>query len=71
MESVAKFHDRRDAVVVPVVSLEELPRLTAEEHTSLIAELEDAEAEMKAGHYTTYSPEWLRERFLEIFNCAA
>lgn len=63
----AKSFEQRDAVVVPIVSLEELPHRTAEERASLFAELADAEADMKAGHYVTYSPEWLRERFLEVF----
>lgn len=62
------MHEQRDAVVVPIVSLEELPRRTAEERASLIAKLADAEADIKAGHYVTYSPAWLRERFLEVFN---
>ncbi len=71
MKTVIKSPEDRNAVVVPIVSLEELPHRTAEERATLIAELEETEAEMKAGHYTTYSPEWLRERFLEIFSRAA
>jgi hypothetical protein len=71
MKKVIKSPEDRNAVVVPIVSLEELPHRTAEERATLIAELEETEAEMKAGHYTTYSPEWLRERFLEIFRRAA
>jgi hypothetical protein len=58
---------RRDRVVVPVVSLEEVPRLTDAERTQLISELKETEKAMKAGAFQLYSPEWLRQRFLKIF----
>jgi hypothetical protein len=58
---------RRDRIVVPAVSLEEVPRLTDAERTQLISELEQTEKAMKAGAFQLYSPEWLRQRFLKIF----
>ena len=67
MRTVIRSAEGRNTVVVPIVSLEELPHRTAEERATLIAELEEAEADMKADHFTPYSPTWLRERFLEIF----
>ena len=67
MKTVINPPEDRNAIVVPIVSLEELPRRTADERATLIAGLEEAEADMKAGNYTPYSPEWLRARFLEIF----
>ena len=57
----------RDTVVVPVVSLEEMPQLTTGERKHLIAELEDTEAAMKFVAFESYSPEWLRQRFLNVF----
>ena len=71
MKTVIKSSNDRHAVVVPVVSLEELPHLTTEERATLISELEKTEAEMKAGQYFPLSPEWLRQRFLEIFTRSA
>ncbi len=63
--------DGREAVLIPIVSLEELPHRTTNERASLVSELQQAEAEMKAGHFVRYSPEWLRERFMEAFNRSA
>jgi hypothetical protein len=51
-----------------MVSLEEMPHLTADEHAAVIAELQQIDAEMEAGAFQTYSPEWLRQRFLDIYN---
>ena len=58
MKTVIKSSNDRHAVVVPVVSLEELPHLTTEERATLISELEKTleEAEMKAGQYFPFSP---------------
>ena len=71
MKTVIRTPEDRNAIVVPIVSLEELPHRTAAERATLIAELEETEIEMNAGYFTEYSPGWLRERFLEIFNRAA
>jgi hypothetical protein len=59
---------RRETVIVPVLSLEEMPRLSDKERECLIAELKEAEESMKAGEYVTYSPEWLRQRFREVYS---
>jgi len=61
----------REAVVVPMVSLEEMPHVTPDERTAIVAELEQIEAEMDSGSFQTYSPEWLHQRFLEIYNRAS
>lgn len=62
--------DDNDTVIIPVVTLEEMPRLSETERSSLVASLEKSEADMKAGKYATYSPEWLRHRFEEIYHGA-
>jgi hypothetical protein len=59
--------DEDETVVIPIVTLEEMPRLSEAERSSLAASLEKSEADMKAGKYATYSPEWLRHRFDEIY----
>ena len=71
MKATTESSNERDTIIVPMVSLEEMPGLTADEHAAVIAELEQIEAEMEAGAFQTYSPEWLRQRFLEIYNRAS
>ena len=63
MNVVTHATGERDAVFVPVVSLEEIPRLTATERATLIAELDRAEADMIAGDFEVYSPAWLDKKF--------
>ncbi len=67
MTSTTHILNGRDTVFVPVVSLEEMPQLTTGERKHLFAELEQTEAAKKAGAFETYSPEWLRQRFLKVF----
>ena len=62
---------KREMVLVPVVTLEEIPQLTGDERTNLIAELDQIEADMKAGAFEVYSREWLRSRFLKAFERTA
>jgi len=56
-----------DTVIVPIVSLERLPRMTLAQGAALLSELEVIEAGMTAGAYETYSPEWLKQRFLRAY----
>ena len=58
---------KRDTIVVPVVSLEEVPRLTPQEREELVASLKETEADMQAGNYDTYSPEWLKDLFQKAY----
>jgi hypothetical protein len=67
MASKTHAFDKRGKIVVPVVSLEEVPQLTDAERTQLVSELEQTEKAMEAGAFQSYSPEWLRQRFLKIF----
>ena len=67
MNTVTESAEDRDTVIVPIVSLERMPRMTAKQRTAFLAELEEIEAAMKSGAYETYSPEWLEQRFLKIY----
>ena len=67
MNTVAESTEDRDTVIVPIVSLERMPRMTAAQRTTFLAELELIEAAMKSGASETYSPEWLQQRFLNIY----
>jgi hypothetical protein len=58
----------QETVIVPVVSLEEMPRLSDRERETLLEELKIAEKSMEEGEYVTYSPEWLEQRFREIYS---
>jgi len=71
MASKAQAFNKRDTVVVPVISLEEMPQLTDDERKRLISELKQTETAMKAGAFEVYSPQWLRQRFLKVFGQAA
>jgi hypothetical protein len=63
MNVITHTTNERDTVFVPVVSLEEMPRLTDDERAHLIAELDRTEADMTAGNFEVYSPEWLDKKF--------
>ena len=56
------FKDRPSSMI-PVISLEEFPTLTDTERIKLIAELDRTEADMIAGNFEVYSPEWLDKKF--------
>jgi len=63
MNAVATKTTERDTVLVPVISLEEVSRLTNAERATLIAELDRAETDMVAGDFEVYSPAWLDKKF--------
>jgi len=56
----------RDTVVVPVVTLEEVPVPTDGERAELIASLKHAEAEVPAGKAKPFDRETFKRRFLAI-----
>jgi hypothetical protein len=66
-QSAPLDHPDGDTVVVPVITLEEVPRLDRAEREALLADLARAEAEMAAGKFVTYSRDWLRARFEDIY----
>jgi hypothetical protein len=61
---------RRRTTMVPVTTMEEIPVLTDEERAELLASLQEAEAQIKAGNYTEYDPKEFRDRFMRIYRGA-
>jgi hypothetical protein len=57
--------DRR-TTTVPVTTMEEVPLLSPEERTALMASLEEAEARIKSGQGIEYDPAALKDRLLNI-----
>ena len=58
----------RDTVIVPVVTLEEVPVPTEEERAELVASLKQAEADVAAGRTKPFDRETFKKRFLAICN---
>ncbi len=58
---------RRRTTSVPVTTMEDIPVLTDEERTALLASLKEAEAQIQAGNYTEYDRKKGRERFMRIY----
>ena len=53
-------------VMIPVTTMEEMPVLSEAERAELIASLQEAEAEIAAGHYTVHDPATFVERLMGI-----
>lgn len=58
---------RRRTTMVPVTTMEEIPVLGERERADLLASLEEAQAQIKAGEFTEYDPKKLKERMLRIY----
>ena len=71
MNTTMSASNQRETVLVPVVTLEEMPQVTAAHRDQLTAEFDQIEAEMIAGDFIAYSPEWLRSEFLRAFGSSA
>ena len=56
----------RETMVVPVVTMEEVPVLSERERAELIASLKQAEAEVSAGKAKPFNREAFKKRFLAI-----
>ena len=57
----------RPTTMVPVTTMEELPVLSDDERTKLLADLKTAEAEAASGQSTEYQVEAFRQRLLDIY----
>ena len=68
MTTATRNLNQRETVLVPVMMLEEMPQVTAAHRDQLMAEFDQIEAEMKAGDFIAYSPEWLRGEFMRAFD---
>ena len=59
-----------NTILVPMVTLQEMPQVTDAHRDMLRAEFDQIVADMKAGDFIAYSPQWLRGEFLEAFEAA-
>jgi hypothetical protein len=59
--------NRRQTTMVPVTTMDEVPVLTDEERTELLASLAQAESEIKAGKGADYDPKTFKDRLLRIY----
>ena len=62
----AALDPKRETMVVPVVTMEEVPVLSERERAELIASLKRAEADVAAGKAKPFNREEFRKRFLAI-----
>jgi hypothetical protein len=59
--------NRRQTTTVPVTTMEDVPVLTNEERTELLASLAQAESEIKTGKGADYDPRTFKDRLLRIY----
>jgi hypothetical protein len=60
--------DRRETLVVPSLSLEEVEALSPAEREKLVAELKAADARIDAGEFVVYDRDDQRRRFDKIYS---
>jgi hypothetical protein len=65
MKKVA-LDPKRETMVVPVVTTEEVPVLNEQERAELVASLKQAEAEVAAGKAKPFNREEFKKRFMAI-----
>ena len=57
-------------MMVPVMTMEEVPVLSKAERDELIASLEKAQAEIAAGNCTTYNPDTFMDEMMAVYRAA-
>ena len=57
---------KRQTMVIPVITMEEVPILTDRERTDFVASLKQAEADVAAGKAKPFNREEFKNRFLAI-----
>lgn len=62
----AKLDPHRETMIVPVVTMEEVPVLSERERAELLASLKQAEADVAAGKAKPFNREEFKRRFLAI-----
>jgi hypothetical protein len=60
------LNPKRQTMVVPVVTMEEVPVLTDQERADFVASLKQAEADVAAGKAKPFNREEFKRRFLAI-----
>ena len=58
---------RRRTTMVPVTTMEEIPVLADDERAALLASLNEAEAQIKAGKSVDYDPKTFKDRLVGIY----
>jgi hypothetical protein len=62
----AQLDPRRETMIVPVVTMEEVPVLSERERAELLGSLKQAEADVAAGKAKPFNREEFKRRFLAI-----
>ena len=65
MTTIVNKKARRTAMA-PVTTMEEVPILSEEERSDMIASLKEAEARIAAGQYVEHDPDTFVDRLMEI-----
>ena len=63
---IAELDPDRETMIVPVVTMEEVPVLSERERAELVASLKQAEADVAAGKAKPFNREEFKKRFLAI-----
>ena len=66
MKKSALDHPKRETMVVPVVTMEEVAVLSERERADLIGSLKQADAEVAAGKVKPFNREAFKKRFLAV-----
>jgi hypothetical protein len=56
-----------ETIIVPTLSFQEIQPATKQGRAAVVNELETTEKEMKRGRFETYSPKWLKQKFLKAY----
>ena len=70
MTTTTQVLDQSNTILVPMVTLQEMPQVTDAHRETLRAEFDQIVADMKAGDFVAYSPEWLRGELVKAFEAA-
>ena len=62
----AQLDPRRETMIVPVVTMEEVPVLSERERAELLGSLKQAEADVAAGKAKPFNREEFKRRFLAV-----
>jgi hypothetical protein len=62
----AKLDPHRETMIVPVITMEEVPVLSERERAELLASLKQAEADVAAGKAKPFNREEFKRRFLAV-----
>jgi hypothetical protein len=70
MSNSAIRPERASTVMMPVMTMEEVPVLSQAERAEMLASLQEAQARIAAGQYTVYDPNTFKDRLVAIYRAA-